>query len=307
VKLKLYVALLLVLLILAGCGALDNDVLNNDTPSMEPAQSIPQASQGTTLTPTPEFQPYIHVYEVIGAKNGGEPIQIPISNELLDKISEVLKPENEMDVELDVDIWRTEGNYTNATYSWVGLDVVLNPEKSSDNREWALLVNPKNEGVLCDYWGGTGKEKAYEATDLCKEIIGLASESLAETEYGAFTKFTLISEVKDIVKVESFDQYGGEKLKEYTDEKTIDRLEKLLASSVEGGIGANAMSITGSPYYTLKLTRADGEAFILQFAPEEYLFRLNSWMVYMHESGDFNEPMKDFMKILGLEEWPNYL
>lgn len=62
-KLKLYVALLLVLLILAGCGALDNDVLNNDTPSMEPAQSIPQASQGATLTPTPEFQPYIHVYE----------------------------------------------------------------------------------------------------------------------------------------------------------------------------------------------------------------------------------------------------
>lgn len=69
-------------------------------------------------------------------------------------------------------------------------------------------------------------------------------------------------------------------------------------------MGANAISITGNPYYTLKLTRADGEEFILQFAPEEYLFRLNSWMVYMHESGDFNAPMKDFMEILGLEKWP---
>lgn len=259
------------------------------------------------LSSTPVFQPYIYVYEVIGVKNGGEPVQIPISSELLGEISEVLKPENEVDVDLDVDLWKTGGNYTDVTYSWIGISVVLDSEKSFDNRDLALMFNPRNEGILCEYWDENDNKRAYEATNLCREIIELTASAIAETEYGTFTKFTLINEIKDIVKVESFDQYGGEKLKEYTDNKTIDSLEKLLTNSIEGGIGANATSITGNPYYTLKLTRVDGEEFILQFAPEEYLFKVNNWMVYMHESGDFNNPMKDFMKILELEKWPNYV
>ena len=306
---KLLILVFVTLLILCGCGQITdtNAMLQSNKVTAPSAAQTPatEAISPTSPSMLPEFEPYIYIYEVIGSNNDYSPILIPINDLLLNKIKEAIKSENEVDVELDLDIWKVDGKYTDDTYSWIGLDVILSPDAKQTNRQWALLVNPKSEGVLCDYWYKDGEEKAYEATDICNEIIGLANETLAETEYGDITKFTLISAVKDIVKVESYENYNKIKLKEYTDKDTIEKLEKMLASSIEGGIGANAINITGKPYYTLKLTKANGEELIIQFAQEEYLFKLNNWMVYMHESGDFNSPMHELIKLLDLNEWPN--
>lgn len=306
-KLKLSILLMTSIFMLSGCRfggiksandrPMDGLIAKNDSMSTPPDLSSSKSGQ--------KFEPYVHVYEVIGTNDNAEPIKIPIGEELLTRVNVALADDNGVEIELDTDIPKEGGEYTDETYSWIGLDVILSPDSQSSNRQWALLMNPKAEGVLCDYWGKNGGGKSsYAATDICSEIVALANKALSATKYGAITRFTLINEIRDIVKVEAYEKYDGTRLKGYVNEKTIDRLENLLTDSIDGSVGANAMSIPDEPYYTLKLTRTDDKEFIIQFALDEYIFSLNNWMVYMHKSGDPYYPMDALMEILGLDEWP---
>ncbi|MGI6169441.1 MAG: M56 family metallopeptidase [Christensenellales bacterium] len=329
ISVRAVVLMLLLAVALTGCASVlpslepttnkTEDNIPAKTPILSDTNTTPQPNPSPTgepaPSPTPAFQPYIYVYETIALKEkgSGAAIKIPIDDALLSRIEETLKPENEVDAELDKDIWHSEEvfreNYTDSTYTWIGLDVNLTSSANlTSDRQWALLMNHNDEGVLCDYWENAGHGKSYEATALCNDIVALADEIIADTEYGDETSFTLLNELKDIVKVESYlpmqDEaghiVGWKKLKEYTDEKTIERLENLLANSAATSLGARI-----KPYYTLKLTRADGKEFKVGFDTDVYMFDINNWMIYYHKSGKNKAPMNEMMKILGLNEWPN--
>ena len=321
-KTKSFLLLLLAILMLCSCGNSNgNPVIppSADTsPSNVQSTGSPQTSTETipssTLPTTPEFEPYINIFGEIGVNDDNSPILIPINDLLLNKIKEAIKPENEIEAELDTEIWKSNGTHTYGTYYWIGLDAILEPitDYSLEYRQWAVMINHKREGVLCDYWGKDGDEKAYKATDICNEIIDLANEALKNTKNYDTNRFAFVDEIKDIIKVESFEyepvgsppydnnSFEIKKLKEYTGKKTIQQLEKLLLNSSEPLIGGLVKGCL-----IIKLTRADGEVFTLAFDTDAYMFSVNGWMPYFHKSGKNDAPMKELMKILDLDEWPN--
>ena len=301
-KKNVNIFILLIFLILTGCGysanpisaspSISEEIISQTNTSTKPSSSM------SALNPKPTNQQKflsMDVYEgfAYDKNNGFHPINILIDVELSTKIEKALTSKTEKTVNIYENIAVTP--FGSETFISTGITLNYVPNASGPSMD--IMINGNGEKIISSYDGANKGKEAIIFSDICNELISMVEEKVDG-------KLTLKQEISEIENVKLYAYQEGPLVSELSDNTKIMQLINLLNAADE----SRAIEKILGPYMILR--KMDGSEIVVEFNINGYYYRIDGWLMYGNtKNGESIE--KEIKQIFRLKTWPdatyNYL